>query len=797
MRIIYVLVLALFCQNLCLAQDLVAQKMHLNRATNPSTNLFVHFDKTVYSNNETVYFTGYVVKPGIFKFNEHKIMAVALIRDLDTTVIKQDKFVMQDGLSFGSIVIPDSIATGNYHFLVYTDKMLNKKPELIFKQAITLKTNIEPAFKANVSLTEKATSNTQNHKVLIALTTAENRFLAKPATINYRYGNVNKTVKTDASSQLLLNLPNQPDLLDPNLYVKLKYLNDSSFVSLAIPQPTVKANVKFYPESGNLVTGLTNYVAWEVTDPQKLPVALKAFLYKNNQVIDTIETSSYGIGKFKLLVEKDANYAVKLVHDNLVDSIYHLPKALANGLVLNMEKSVVKDSVQFVMKSNASYKFNIRLHNFEESFLFIPFDMEYKTRSVKIALTDVPKGLITLTISDTLNRPVAERLFFAHYDESEKLNLAVDKPFYNQREKVNLSLQLPDSTQNAFVSVAVIQENRLELKKTNDIESYTYLKSQLKNMPTNLRGIPIKDKDYIEQILLVKGWRRYTWQDLPSTEADNKKDSLQITTTITRNNKPWKTPVKIGAFGDEQIRIGLTDLTGVFNLYHPDFIAEYGKKMFLFVNENNKDAFRIKIEDQFIAKTSALAKTETFTQSIIPSNLTNNAQLVLKGNEKAIRLKEVVISNKNNSSFNYLQGVSGTNACGDYVCMYNILNCKNHTNGSPGNTQPVPGTTYAGSNGPYRECKVFAETEESFLKFDGIRYQKEFYLNDYKNPQEPAFFSTLYWNYGIVLKGKEKADLSFYTSDITGRFKVVMQGVSNKDVIYAEQNFEVKPKQNP
>ncbi|RZK56459.1 MAG: hypothetical protein EOO87_05390, partial [Pedobacter sp.] len=392
--------------------------MQLNRVSNPSTNLFVHFDKNIYSNNETVYFTGYVVKPGVFKLSEHKIMAIALVRDLDTAVIKLDKFIMQDGISFGNMVIPDSIATGNYHFLVYTDKLVDQKPELVFKQAITLKTNIEPAFKANISLTEKATANNQNHKILIALTTAESRFLAKPATINYRYGNVNKTVKTDASSQLLLNLPNQPNAIDPNLYVKLKYLKDSSFVSLAIPQPKAKANVKFYPEGGNLVIGLSTNVAWEVTDQQKQPIALKAFLYKNNQVIDTIETSSYGIGKFKFLAEKDAKYSLKLVHDNLADSIYHMPKALANGLVVNMEKSVAADSVQFTMKSNVGQKFNIRLHNFEESFMFFPFDMEYKTRAVKIALTDIPKGLVSLTIFDTLNRPLAERLFFAHYNET-------------------------------------------------------------------------------------------------------------------------------------------------------------------------------------------------------------------------------------------------------------------------------------------------------------------------------------------------------------------------------------------
>ena len=71
---------------------------------------------------------------------------------------------------------------------------------------------------------------------------------------------------------------------------------------------------------------------------------------------------------------------------------------------------------------------------------------------------------------------------------------------------------------------------------------------------------------------------------------------------------------------------------------------------------------------------------------------------------------------------------------------------------------------------------------------------KEFYVNDYKDPNEPAIASTLYWNYGVLLKANEKKVISFYTSDISGKFKVILQGITNNDVVYKEYHFEVKPK---
>jgi hypothetical protein len=84
-------------------------------------------------------------------------------------------------------------------------------------------------------------------KILINVNSIEGRFLTKPITISYRYGNLNATTIADRSGQLLLTLPLQNDVVDPNLIVKIKYENDSSFINMAIPRAKNKAIVKFYP----------------------------------------------------------------------------------------------------------------------------------------------------------------------------------------------------------------------------------------------------------------------------------------------------------------------------------------------------------------------------------------------------------------------------------------------------------------------------------------------------------------------------------------------------------------------
>lgn len=775
-------------------QNDIAQKIAFNNLANPTTNLFVHFDKNVYSNNETIYFTAYILRTGKFHLNAHKILAVALIRDADTSVIKVDKFITKQGLAFGNMVIPDTVLTGNYHLLAFTDKLVDGKPELIFKQPIVIKTNIELPFRANIKLAETPSIASKENKVLISVTSNDYKFLPKPVAVNYRYGNFERTAKTDATGQLLLTIPKQHNLIDPNIHVKLKHQKDSSFLTMPLPSGKTKANVKFFPEGGNLVSNISSTVAWEVTDLQKRPIALTAFLFKNNSPIDTIETNSQGIGTFRLQTDENALYTVKLANTNLADSIYTLPKALYSGVVIDIEKAVVEDTLSLTLKNTKNQKFLIRVHNFKQCFLDIPFDMETKTRKLKIPLTEIPKGIHTITITDSLNRPLAERLFFAHHHNKDVVRTITDKNIYSQREKVSLKLAAEEFSQNAIVSISVVQENRTTLKNSNDIESYTYIKNELENIVSNGKSSIYKDRDYLEQILRVKGWRRYTWQQTQQIKfSDTVKtiDSLRITGMVKKNKKPLTSPINLATLGDDQIRVITTTSDGNFDFNSPDLIAEYGKKMYLFVNATNRESYNIQINDTFDRANKNWSTTDASLISTEPLNLANNADLVLKNNEKAIQLKEVTIKKTNDRSFHYSKGGFGANACGDYVCMYEILNCRNHANDA-GNSQPIAGVTYKGGNGPYQECQTYAKADQSFVAFAGVRHHKEFYLDDYKDPLEPAFFSTLYWNYGTVLQPTKETDLSFYTSDITGTFKVIVQGVTNNDVIYAEKTFEVK-----
>ncbi|MCJ0742340.1 hypothetical protein [Pedobacter montanisoli] len=770
------------------AQDPLQHNFAWYKKAINSGSLFVHFDKNVYAGNEQIYFTAYILKAK--DLNQHQVLSVALVRDADSTVIKQEKFVAGNGLSFGQFAVPDSIIPGNYHLNAFTNVLLNNQPELFFSQPVTIKSALDPNFKVNMQFLSK--ENGFNN-VLVSVLSAKNTFLPKPASVIYTYNNKINKAQTSPSGQLILKIPETINQTDPNLYAKVKYLKDSTFIHMPLPQPKGNASVKFYPEGGDLIAGHKNKVGWEVKDLHKRPLSTKAILYQNNIPIDTIETSDYGIGHFFIVPDISSSYQLKLLHSDVKDSLYKLPVPLKKGLNVIIRNALPNDTLKFVANSTHSQKIIIRVHNFKDVFAYFPYQVNKGSTSFSIPLDEVPKGIKAITITDSLERPLAERLFFAHYNkEKEDIHIATDKPSYNTREKITLDLDLAETTLPSFASIACVQENRVETKNKLDIETYAYLQNELENLPVSLNGTGYKNANYAEQFLLVKGWRKYNWDKLTHIKATDtlvKTSNMILNGRATRNNKPLIKPVTLGTMGAATLSIITTQNNGNFSLNNDQLVMASGKKLYLFVNGKDNTNYDLIIDDEMLNEGIHTSKNWKNQDGMLPSALINNSELLLKANEKIIQLKEVVIkTNKDNTFYG-----GGPNACGDYVCRYNILNCRNHI-GDPANRAPEQGKSYMldGRTTLYTGCSV--PDKKTFLEIKGIQEAKEFYVNDYKDPMEPAFFSTLYWNHGIFLKPQEKQQISFYAGDISGRFKVIVQGINAKGVIYKEYTFTVNNK---
>lgn len=789
-----------YAQNIDTIAKNIAKQLNYYQAKTEGAALFVHLDKTVYVNNEAIWFAAYLLNCTAENIDQHQVLSAALINNNDQSIVTESRFVMQAGLGCGNVIIPDSISPGNYSFIAFTNVVRNGKPCVVFVQPVTIKSATQPAFNAEITLD---TLYKQPGNMRVMLSVSDKGLLVDGAVVNYYLG---KDAQTRIAAKAKTNALGMVDILIPKnrvtaaqhmLEVQVKYAKEIKTLHLKLPVPRQADIVKFYPEGGHLINGVLGKVGWEVKTPGGAPIKTRAILYADHKMLDTIETDSYGMGLFYIVPGLKVNYGVKLLQDDTTD-VYTLPSVLSDGVTLRMPNALAADTLRLMLSSNLNMKIIVLVHNYKRVFSTTALNILPNGRLLKIDLTGVPRGLTSLTVLDSLQRPCAERLFFAHYNQKPSVNINADKAQYGTRQKVTVKLKLNDLSgkpANGIVSVACVQDNRFEIKNQNNIELYAYLKNEIDDMPLkdNIMGATSTDQDYLNELLMIRGWSKYKWPELAasvSTDTVKNLNNALFTGNVTWFDETLKKPVSLVVMRDSTaIQLLNTDTTGNFKLTYPNVYTLANKKVRLIVNGKSAE-YTIKVNDPFTVLNQQLAKTvqpviyqEPITQS--------TAEFSLKGFEHSTHLHEVKIVAYNDNS---IWKKFGSNACGDYVCRYNILNCTNHIAESD-NTQPVNGKTYRWNGGfiTYRGCTLPVD-QPGMLSFKGIYNAVEFYSSDYSsvNSTEPDYLSTIYWAHTLKVAANNTTEISFYTSDITGKYRIVVQGLTNQDVVYGEGAFTVK-----
>jgi hypothetical protein len=777
-----------------LSNETLLEKLTIYSKANPSNILFVHTDKTVYTNNETVWFSAYIIKNGVGNLKDHTILSVAMVREDNREVFLQQKYAMHNGLSFGSMSLPDSIPPGNYRFIASTN-LLDKdgKPYAVFTQSLTVKSISQNNFNTTLTLLDTVVVNgVVRAKINVEIKEINPKEKEK-ATLEYSVSKGTKKAADLKEGNAIISIPASAlNQSEPVLITTVKYKKEIQYLSLKLPViESDKINVRFFPESGNLINGLESTVGWEAKTNRDLPIVIKGILYKDDQPIGTISTNSYGIGNFKLSPDSKSHYTLRVAANPYLkrDTIYKLPQILENGIVLHLANALVNDTLRISLFSRQNTKVRVFVHNYHEAFASFEAIANSSGSKASIVMPVIPKGIATITVLDALGRPLAERLFIAHYDQRITGNIQTDKPVYTKKDSVHVKLKLSDKEGlpvQGIVSIAAVQDNRLEGSKQQDIESYVYLNHDLGYLPQDPQGRKFSNNEYLENILLVKGWRRYTWQGL--INATSKDANLQVQSPVIQgnvkyNDKPLKKPVGVNILRDSLLDIVTTESDGSFVLDRDKLLTTEGRKVFLFVNQKTQDGYSISVNDPFMPINQKIAEQIEIVNIGMAQKILSSTELHLKGMERTIALQVVTIkANKGDDS------LYGRNACGDYVCRYNILNCRNHTN-EPDNRPPIEGRIYVGI--VYRGC---VNKQGIIGGASDIYTSREFYgvNGDSVGLTELQYFSTLFWKPGMIITKTGETKFSFFTGDITGKFRIVVQGISEKDVIFGEGSFTVK-----
>ncbi|MGM9479541.1 hypothetical protein ACS5PU_24180 [Pedobacter sp. GSP4] len=780
--------------------DSVANNLNNYGLSKAQSGLFVHFDKNVYTNNDQVWFTAYLLKT-VTDIKQYHTLYLSLINNKDSSVVLQDKFLMDKGFSFGSLTLPDSLPSGSYRFVTNTNLKINGQPDGGFVQPITIKSTTVTALTEQISIFKLKDQITGKGTVLLKVLSSDNRFVEN-AEIKYKIGRNKQVLQTGTArssviGELMIDYPADKITTENNLlFVSIKKGRDTIYRKFDLPVLTSpKYQVKFYPEGGYLVNGLLAKVGFEIKDDEGAAVKAKAVLFENGEILDTIGTNSMGMGTFMIQPASAKRYTVKLLPAEQQHISYNLPAALSSGIVLAAASSVADSTLKTRIEANINTKVHLLVHNFSAIFLQTALSLTANNaQQVRFKLDSVPAGLHTLTVLDSNYKPIAERIFFAHYDHINQVEIGLDKAEYLTRDSVAMKLKITDNHKaevTGMVSISCVQANRILLANETNIMDYFYLKDDLNGFSNNSFGLSLTDRDYLNDLLLIKGWRRYKWPDAQLSEEANNKvlSSIDYSGVITKKKKPLNIPMGLTTIAGSNLNFINTDSVGHFNIPFSSLIIHETKlPVWLSMSTTKYDQYELKINNPQEEIKSYVIQQD-FVAPVNKMAVMSENSLNITANS-GIRLKEVLIRKTKDDRTDFAKNAYA-NSCGDYVCRYNILNCPNH-GGDTNNRSPITGHSYADGRGGtifYQGCTTQAP-KPNFAVLKGINLPKEFYVSDVKNKNEPINFATVYWNYQALVEGD--TPIKFNTGDLTGKFKVIVQGVTDTGVIYGEKEITVK-----
>ena len=723
---------------------------------------YLHFDKPYYATGDTIYFKAYVTLGERHLFSDLSgVLHVDLINSANK--IEQGiKLPLMNGLAWGDLVLPDTLASGNYRVRAYTRWMLNDG--YLFEQTVPV------------------------------------------GSVHTQKVPENSTAKAVIS---------KPDL-------------------------------QFFPESGQLVDGLSCKVAFKAVGISGLGIGVKGSVIDNSgNIISHFESVHLGMGYLSFTPKAGKSYKANVMFTDGTKNSLDLPAPISKGIALVVNNdSLPKAGVKIL--SNTAYfnenegkDYTLLIYS-GGSATTVPIKLDSSVISLDILKRHLHTGIATITLFSDSNEPLCERLIFIQNYDKLNLSLSTDKGNYAKREKVSIRLNAKtraDSVALGHFSVSVIDERKVEINedKENSILSNLLLTSDLKGTVeepnyyfTNITDQKLKDLDLV---MLTHGYRRFEWKQVLNNNdpalAYQPEKSLEITGQVKNFfGRPLpKASVALISFEPKSLTNTIANDKGEFAFDHLSFIdsirfvlqavnAKGGNKTQLSYNEakpfpyrpmlsthmadseipvsylENKEKQQEELNKLGIDRSRVLKEIKIKARKSIPTasprygvpDQVVNGDKILYGGQLSTRLaglvhfrthfnkpilvvwngvempKDFDINSINTGSIESIEVF--TNAFGpDYD---NVLSMK-----TPFGLQP----------------KDMIATGILPITVQGYYKAREFYSPKYDNNTttlHPDLRSTIYWKPELTTDKDGNASFDFYNADGTGYYRVVIEGIDEK-----------------
>ena len=424
---------------------------------------YLHTDRDVYAMGDTLWYKAYLVnaqdnKPSLSSGN----LYVELIAPDSAKIVMREMIRMENGLGHGDMALADSLPAGHYILRAYTNWMRNFGDNFVFEKEITLlDIAANPGSSGSSSKQLLVTSNNKKDKRATAIATATQN---KPPT-------------------------------------------------------NILPVVRFYPEGGSLVNGISSFVGVKAEDGYGKGIpATGAVLAASGDTVAHFSCDSLGLGLLALLPVSGQSYQAVVVLGTRHD-VFPLPAALSKGLALQVRAAdTVLHAIVHAAGTGSDSTVLMVLKHTGKTILSQQFQLKQHQLAFKISTAELPEGIAAITIYNQENKPECERLVYVHHSNNQStISLITNKKSYQPKEQVTVNIQ---TQPNSSLSMAVVDAGTVPVQQENMV-SYLNLQSEIKGNIENpnryFDTTNINRTKQLDLLLMTQGWRDFVWRRMADT----------------------------------------------------------------------------------------------------------------------------------------------------------------------------------------------------------------------------------------------------------------------------------------
>jgi hypothetical protein len=282
------------------------------------------------------------------------------------------------------------------------------------------------------------------------------------------------------------------------------------------------ADIRFFPEGGNLVEGLRSRVALKATSSEGkgIPCSGRIIDEQNNSVA-SFRTQAFGMGSFYFTPQ--AGHSYKVVFDQPeVSTAIALPKAYAEGYVMQVSDSVPGNIVvQVSSNSNRNETLQLLVHTRQLVKASVQATLQNGKAVFAIDKQKLGDGISHITVFNAAQQPLCERLYFKYPEHPLRIDLATNSKQYGTRTKISFDINAtgkPGIQEEADMSMAVYQLDELQDLEETDINSFLLLSSDIRGTIESpawyFRNTDPETVKEMDNLMLTQGWRRFRWTEV-------------------------------------------------------------------------------------------------------------------------------------------------------------------------------------------------------------------------------------------------------------------------------------------